>query len=93
MKITGPFLDPAKQGQPKPWFLRLCLPVTLPDGPVVLRACLGNKSAKINHLNQCILQTINYLRNYMGAVNKTSRLVLADSNWDALKKLRPIVIA
>ena len=29
----------------------------------------------------------------MCAVTKTSRLVLADSNWDALKKLRPIVIA
>jgi hypothetical protein len=26
-------------------------------------------------------------------VKKASRPVLADSNWDALKKLRPIVIA
>jgi hypothetical protein len=38
MKITGPFLDTAKKGQPKPWFLRLTIPVVLPDGTYSLNS-------------------------------------------------------
>ncbi len=30
MKITGPFLDTLKRGQPKPWLLRLKITVGLP---------------------------------------------------------------
>ncbi len=32
MKITGPFLDPTKRGQPKPWFLRVRLVKLKADG-------------------------------------------------------------
>lgn len=36
MKITGPFLDPAKKGQPKPWYLRVAAPAKNKDGTVIL---------------------------------------------------------
>ena len=36
MEITGPFLDRAKQGQPKPWYLRYSAPKLNSDGTAVL---------------------------------------------------------
>lgn len=37
MKITGPFLDPDKEGQPKPWFLYYRTIVKNPDGSVQMK--------------------------------------------------------
>jgi integrase len=36
MEITGPFLDKAKKGQPKPWYLRYSTGKLNPDGTAVL---------------------------------------------------------
>jgi integrase len=38
MKIGGPFLDPAKKGQPRPWYLSYFLPRLNPDGSAQLDA-------------------------------------------------------
>ncbi len=38
MRISGPFQDAAKAGQPKPWYLRYPTPKLNPDGTTVLGA-------------------------------------------------------
>ena len=38
MKITGPFLDKKKRGQPSPWYLRYAAPKQNSDGTTVLLA-------------------------------------------------------
>lgn len=36
MNITGPFRDPSKAGQPKPWYLRVSIPKKNADGTLAL---------------------------------------------------------